>query len=77
MRAVHNRSRHILQTGGDAGMIVATYQIGNTICKINDALITKTPEEREQADIEIATAAFRCLEERDRRPGSQAGGKRE
>ncbi|WP_160327784.1 hypothetical protein [Paenibacillus sp. 32O-W] len=44
-------------------MIVAEYRFGNTICKINDACIATTPEERELIDEQIATAAYACLED--------------
>ena len=54
---------HTPTVRGDAGMIVTEYRFGNTVCKINDALIAKTPEEREQIDEQIATAAYACLED--------------
>lgn len=60
MRAVHQRAQHTHIPRGDAGVIVAEYRFGNTVCKINDAFIVPE-EEREQIDAEIATAAYACL----------------
>jgi hypothetical protein len=50
---------------GDAGVIVAEYQFGNTIVRINDAYIVQTEEERELIETQIATAAYECLVDED------------
>lgn len=64
-RAVPRDAPHTPTVKGDAGMIVAEYRFGNTVCKINDALIARTAEEREMIDEQIATAAYACLEDEE------------
>ena len=63
--AVHLQTPHTHMARGDAGVIVAEYRFGNTVCKINDAYIVQTEEEREQIDAQIATAAYECLVDAD------------
>lgn len=61
MRAVHHQTRHNHSGRGDAGVVVAEYQFGNTVVRVNDALIARTAEERDVIDEQIATAAYACL----------------
>ncbi len=44
-------------------MVVQEYEFGKTKVKMNNAYVCRTPTEREQADREIALAAWAIIDE--------------
>lgn len=61
--AVPQRTVHKHNPGRDAGMIVASYQFGETKVHICNDHIATTQEERDRIDEEIAYAAWACLQD--------------
>ncbi|MNO54450.1 hypothetical protein D3C76_449240 [compost metagenome] len=62
MEVVHSNLAHKLHRG-DNSMVVQEYEFGKTKVKMNNAYVCKTPEQREQADREVALAAWAIIDE--------------
>lgn len=62
MEVVHSNLAHKLHRG-DNSMVVQEYVFGKSKVKMNNAYVSKTPEQREQTDREIALAAWAIIDE--------------
>jgi len=62
MEVVHSNLAHKLHRGENS-MVVQEYVFGKSKVKMNNAYVSKTPEQREQTDREIALAAWAIIDE--------------